>query len=135
MTVYVAWTPELPEANLPGPWSELRVAAPGVLLVESDDTLSRVFHELKWALAEEAPTLRRAGGGDTQAARPRTRHPELAARPDPTPVRSGRPRSRAPRQSGKVSHRLWKQGLSCVPAAIGSLGRYGQVAQLVRASA
>jgi hypothetical protein len=23
--------------------------------VESDDTLSRVFHELKWALAEEAP--------------------------------------------------------------------------------
>ena len=55
MTVYVAWTPDLPEANLPGPWSELKVAAPGVLLVESDDTLSRVFHELKWALAEEAP--------------------------------------------------------------------------------
>jgi hypothetical protein len=55
MTVYVAWTPDLPEANLPGPWSELKIAAPGVLLVESDDTLSRVFHELKWALAEEAP--------------------------------------------------------------------------------
>ena len=55
MTVYVAWTPDLPEANLRGPWSELRIAAPDVLLVESDDTLSRVFHELKWALAEEAP--------------------------------------------------------------------------------
>ena len=55
MTVYVASTPEPPEENLPGPWRELRVAAPGLLLVESDDTLSRVFHELKWALAEEAP--------------------------------------------------------------------------------
>ena len=56
MTVYVAWTPELPEKDLPGPWVEIRVAAPGLLLVESDDTLSRVFHELKWALAtEDAP--------------------------------------------------------------------------------
>ena len=56
MTVYVARTPQLPEENLPGPWRELRVAAPGLLLVESDDTLSRVFHELKWALSsEDAP--------------------------------------------------------------------------------
>jgi len=55
MTVYVAWTPDLPGTKLPGPWSELKVAAPGLLLVESDDTLSRVFHELKWALAEDAP--------------------------------------------------------------------------------
>jgi hypothetical protein len=55
VTVYVAWTPELPEEDLPGPWTELRVAAPGLLLVESTDTLSRVFHELKWALAEDAP--------------------------------------------------------------------------------
>ena len=56
MTVYVAWTPELPEENLPGPWVEIRVAAPGLLLVESEDTLSRVFHELKWALStEDAP--------------------------------------------------------------------------------
>ena len=57
MTVYVAWTPDLPEANLPGPWTELKVAAPGVLLVDSDDTLSRVFHELKWALSEDASLL------------------------------------------------------------------------------
>ena len=57
MTVYVAWTPELPEANLPGPWVEIRVAAPGLLLVESDDTLSRVFHELKWALSTEDAQL------------------------------------------------------------------------------
>ena len=56
MSVYVAWTPDLPEMNLPGPWTEIREAAPGLLLIESDDTLSRVFHELKWALAtEDAP--------------------------------------------------------------------------------
>jgi hypothetical protein len=54
VTVYVAWLSELPEADLPGPWVELRVAAPGLVLVESDDTLSRVFHDLKWALSEGA---------------------------------------------------------------------------------
>ncbi len=54
MTVYVAWTSEMPDKGLPGPWTELRVAAPGLLLVESADTLSRVFHELKWALSEDA---------------------------------------------------------------------------------
>jgi hypothetical protein len=55
MTVYVAWTPQLPQENLPGPWTEIRVAAPGLLLLESEETLSRVFHELKWALSEDAP--------------------------------------------------------------------------------
>ncbi len=55
MTVYAAWTSELPEENLPGPWTEIRVAAPGLLLIESEDTLSRVFHELKWALSEDSP--------------------------------------------------------------------------------
>jgi hypothetical protein len=55
MTVYVAWTPQPPQENLPGPWTEIRVAAPGLLLVESEDTLSRVFHELKWALSQDAP--------------------------------------------------------------------------------
>lgn len=58
MTVYLAWTPELTEpaqlAELAGPWSELRLAAPGLLLVDSEDTLSRVFHELKWSLTEDA---------------------------------------------------------------------------------
>jgi hypothetical protein len=58
VTVYLAWTPELPEPHLPGPWTEIRVAAPGLLLVDSEDTLSRVFHELKWALStEDAPLL------------------------------------------------------------------------------
>ena len=60
MTVYVAWTTELPEEDLAGPWTEIRVAAPGLLLVDSDDTLSRVFHELKWALPDRGrPAVRR----------------------------------------------------------------------------
>jgi hypothetical protein len=55
LTVYVAWTSEPPEPDLTGPWSELRVAAPGLLLIESTESLSRVFHELKWALPEGTP--------------------------------------------------------------------------------
>jgi hypothetical protein len=57
MTVYLAWTSELPEEDLPGPWTELRRAAPGLVLIDSTDTLSRVFHELKWALSEDAALL------------------------------------------------------------------------------
>ncbi len=85
MTVYVAWVSELPEAHLPGPWVELRVAAPGLLLVESDDTLSRVFHELKWALSEDAqlfvaplaatPKLRHLEPGTLSWLRERTDRP------------------------------------------------------------
>ncbi len=86
MTVYVAWVSELPEPHLPGPWTELRVAAPGLLLVESDDTLSRVFHELKWALSEDAAAVRRTRGRDPEAARPRARDAELAARADRAPL-------------------------------------------------
>ncbi len=84
MTVYVAWTSEMPEYDLPGPWTELRVAAPGLLLVESPDTLSRVFHELKWALSEEAslfvgplaatPKLRGVNPGTLSWLRARTPH-------------------------------------------------------------
>jgi len=84
MTVYVAWTSEMPEKGLPGPWTELRVAAPGLLLVESTDTLSRVFHELKWALSEDAsllvgplaatPKLRGVNPGTLSWLRARTPH-------------------------------------------------------------
>lgn len=57
MTVYVAWTSaDLagldPGRDLPGPWREVRVAAPGLAFVDSDDTLSRVYHELKWSLPD-----------------------------------------------------------------------------------
>lgn len=85
MTVYVAWVSEVPEPGLPGPWTELRTAAPGLLLIESDDTLSRVFHELKWALVEDAalfvaplaatPKLRHLEPGTLSWLRDRTSRP------------------------------------------------------------
>jgi hypothetical protein len=57
MTVYVAWTSadlhELdPATDLAGPWREVVVAAGGLAFVDSDDTLSAVYHELKWALPD-----------------------------------------------------------------------------------
>jgi hypothetical protein len=57
MTVFLAWTPAAVPADLPGPWEEVRSAAPGLLLVSSPESLSRVYHELKWALPEGAPLL------------------------------------------------------------------------------
>jgi len=57
MTVYVAWTSadlhQLdPSRDLTGPWHEVLGAAPGLLLVDSADTLSRVYHALKWSLPD-----------------------------------------------------------------------------------
>ncbi len=57
MTVYVAWTSaDLhefdPSRDLVGPWREVVVAAGGLVFVDSDDTLSRVYHELKWSLPD-----------------------------------------------------------------------------------
>ena len=57
MTVYLAWTSVEVADDLPGPWQEVRRAAPGLLLVDSDDTLSRVYHELKWSLPDDGPLL------------------------------------------------------------------------------
>lgn len=61
MTVFLAWTSHPPTddeaASLEGPWSELHAVAPGLLLVESDDTLSKVYHALKWSLADEDAAL------------------------------------------------------------------------------
>mgnify|MGYP000179769287 CR=1 FL=1 len=52
--VFMAWTDAEVTEDLEGPWRELRVAAPGVVFVESADTLSRVYHELKWSLPDGA---------------------------------------------------------------------------------
>lgn len=41
----------------PGPWQEVVPSAPGLLLIESDETLSQVYHHVKWLLAEERPLL------------------------------------------------------------------------------
>ncbi|MEP9364352.1 hypothetical protein ABLE68_15400 [Nocardioides sp. CN2-186] len=57
MTVYAAWTSadllELDVArDLAGPWREVVVAAGGLAFVDSDHTLSQVYHALKWSLAD-----------------------------------------------------------------------------------
>lgn len=58
MTVFLAWTPaDVATDGLEGPWTELRPAAPGLTLIESDDTLSAVYHHLKWALPEGTALL------------------------------------------------------------------------------
>ena len=55
--MYVAWTTAdldqlEPSRDLAGPWREVVVAAGGLAFVDSDDTLSRVYHALKWSLPE-----------------------------------------------------------------------------------
>lgn len=55
--MYVAWTSaDLQDLDLSrdlaGPWREVVVAAGGLAFVDSDDTLSRVYHQLKWSLPE-----------------------------------------------------------------------------------
>ncbi|WP_107773944.1 hypothetical protein [Nocardioides sediminis] len=56
MSVFLAWTTEPPE-DLDGPWHEARAIAPGLLLLESDETLSVVFHALKWSLPDDAALI------------------------------------------------------------------------------
>ena len=51
----MAWTDaDLAAADLLGPWRDVVVAAPGLAFVDSDETLSRVYHELKWSLPDGA---------------------------------------------------------------------------------
>ena len=57
MTVFIAWTSaDLdrldPSRDLAGPWREVVVAASGLAFVDSDDTLSQVYHALKWSLPD-----------------------------------------------------------------------------------
>ncbi len=57
VTVYLAWTSaDLdaldPARDLAGPWREVVVAAGGLAFVDSDDTLSQVYHALKWSLPD-----------------------------------------------------------------------------------
>lgn len=55
--VFLAWSSEPIPARTPGPWSELRALADDLTLVESTETLSRVYHELKWSLPEGAALM------------------------------------------------------------------------------
>jgi hypothetical protein len=54
MTVFLAWTSTAVPSDLAGPWEESCHAGPGLLLVSSPESLSRVYHELKWALPQGA---------------------------------------------------------------------------------
>lgn len=81
MSVYLAWTEREPE-DLEGPWVEARQVAPGLLLVESSETLSVVYHAIKWSLPDDAalivtpvdrtPKLRGLEPGTTSWLRERT---------------------------------------------------------------
>jgi len=51
--VYLAWTSH-PPPDLDGPWEEAREVAPGLLLLDSTESLSAVYHALKWALPQDA---------------------------------------------------------------------------------
>jgi hypothetical protein len=51
VTVYLVWTSE-PPADLEGPWREARRIAPGLLLLDSAETASTVYHALKWSLPD-----------------------------------------------------------------------------------
>jgi hypothetical protein len=54
VTVFMAWTSETVPDDVLGPWRGVHVAAPGIALIDSDETLSRVYHELKWSLSQDA---------------------------------------------------------------------------------
>jgi hypothetical protein len=57
MTVFLAWTSAAVPRDLAGPWEEIFRATPDLLLVSSTESLSRVYHELKWALPDGASLL------------------------------------------------------------------------------
>lgn len=55
--VYLVWcSVPIPEDN-PGPWIELRPLAEGLAVVESPETLSRVYHAMKWSVADGAALI------------------------------------------------------------------------------
>ncbi len=56
MPAYLAWTAAPPE-DLDGPWSEVRAVAPGLLLIDSAEHLSAVYHAVKWSLPDDAALL------------------------------------------------------------------------------
>lgn len=70
-TVYVAWTSDRFDDDLvgesTGPWRELRRVADAVVLVESTESLSRVYHELKWTLPHSASLLVTPAGSTPKA--------------------------------------------------------------------
>ncbi|GAA1723952.1 hypothetical protein [Aeromicrobium alkaliterrae] len=56
-TVYLVWASAPIPHDLPGPWTELRPLADDLAVVESTESLSRVYHEVKWSLPDDAALL------------------------------------------------------------------------------
>jgi hypothetical protein len=56
VTVYLAWTSER-IGDAPGPWEEWREIGPGLFLMESTESLSAVYHAVKWLLPGDAALL------------------------------------------------------------------------------
>jgi hypothetical protein len=56
VTVYLAWTSE-PISDSGGPWEEWREVGPGLFLLESAESLSAVYHAVKWLLRDDAALL------------------------------------------------------------------------------
>lgn len=61
MTVCLVWL-EHPQdvasvVASPGPWSDVLEAGPGLLLLETDETVSRVYHEVKSILGGRSALL------------------------------------------------------------------------------
>lgn len=56
--LYLGWedTGEV-DADEPGPWEELVVLRPGLLLIDSEATRSAVYHALKHAVPASTPVL------------------------------------------------------------------------------
>ncbi|RLV50809.1 hypothetical protein D9V37_02305 [Nocardioides mangrovicus] len=52
MSVFLAWSPELDRADRNGPWHEIWEVSSSVWFIDSDDTLSAVYHQLKWSFPE-----------------------------------------------------------------------------------
>lgn len=56
--IYLAWEESgLDDAALAGPWEEIVVLHPGLLLIDSTATRSEVYHAVKHHLPAETPLL------------------------------------------------------------------------------
>ena len=71
VTVFLAWIGDPSAVELVmearGPWREVVETAPGLVLIESEDSLSRVYHEMKWLLPDGCALLVAPLGGRPKA--------------------------------------------------------------------
>ena len=61
MAVCLVWLGDPTEVDVvlssPGPWVEIVPAGSGLVILETDETVSRVYHELKWLLPDGCALL------------------------------------------------------------------------------